>query len=99
MAWGGHGATWGHLAQARAPELACAGLWQPPWPHSQPRRGAGEAARYSWKPGGEVMLSECCNLRPDARGQLCLERSLTSAARAVCRSGGRLCSEQEERVS
>lgn len=79
-AWGGHGATWGHLAQARALELARARLWQWPWPHSQPRRGAGEAAgeaaRYSWKPGGEVMLPECCNLRPDARGQLCLERSL-----------------------
>lgn len=40
------------------------------------------------------MLPECCNLRPDARGQLCLERSLTSAAggraRAVCRLGSRL---------
>lgn len=23
------------------------------------------------------MLPECCNLRPDERGQLCLERSLT----------------------
>lgn len=43
------------------------------------------------------MLPECCNLRPDARGQLCLERSLTSAAggraRAVCGSGRRLRSE------
>lgn len=29
------------------------------------------------------MLPECRNLRPDARGQLCLERSLTSAAKAV----------------
>lgn len=101
LPWGGHGATWGHLAQARALELAHARLWQPPWPHSQPRHGtgeaAGEAARYSWKPGGEVMLPECCNLRPDERGQLCLERSLSSAARAVCRSGGRLCSQQEKK--
>lgn len=41
------------------------------------------------------MLPECCNLRPDARGQLCLERSLTSAAggraRAVGRSGSWEC--------
>lgn len=34
------------------------------------RRGRGEAARYSWKPGGEVMLPECCcNLRPGAQGR------------------------------
>lgn len=43
------------------------------------------------------MLPECCNLRPDARGQLCLEGSLASAeggrARAVCGSGSRLRSE------
>jgi len=52
-----------------------------------PARG-GQAARYSWKPGGEVMQPECCDLRPVVLGE-----EPGSGSGAVGAAGSRLRSE------
>lgn len=61
-AWGRRGAAGGHPAIVRPQERGCSSR---PGPRRQRRGGSS----YSWKPGGEVMLPECCNLRPVVLGE------------------------------